>query len=189
MLGSNGGLLGVRKVPGSYSASGLWFPNEQSIAKRAAIWPRTDAYRYYRFANFANTSLNANTIDFGEIELYDGVTKHTGITCTTSWTFTSGTASMLVDGVASSGPSVRAYYSGWSTVQPTATITFDLGSVKMVTHVRVFSLYTQPRFPASFDIYGSSDNSLYTLITNVTVGTNFTLVSEGVVYSSEKVAV
>lgn len=39
MLGLNSGLLGVRRVPTVSSASGLWVPNEQSLAKRAAIWP------------------------------------------------------------------------------------------------------------------------------------------------------
>ena len=39
MLGFNGGLLGVRKVPTQESASGLWALNEQSMAKRAGIWP------------------------------------------------------------------------------------------------------------------------------------------------------
>ena len=39
MLGFNGGLLGVRRVPTTGAAKGLWFPNEQSVAKRAAIWP------------------------------------------------------------------------------------------------------------------------------------------------------
>ena len=41
MLGLNGGLIGVRKVPTAESASGLWVPNEQSLAQRAGIWPLT----------------------------------------------------------------------------------------------------------------------------------------------------
>jgi len=39
MLGFNGGLMGVRRTPTTSSASGLWFQNEQSVARRAAIWP------------------------------------------------------------------------------------------------------------------------------------------------------
>lgn len=42
MLGFNGGLMGGRKVPTSGSASGLWFQNEQSVARRAGIWPISD---------------------------------------------------------------------------------------------------------------------------------------------------
>jgi hypothetical protein len=39
MLGFNGGLLGKRRVPSVGAAPGLWFPNEQSVAKRDALWP------------------------------------------------------------------------------------------------------------------------------------------------------
>jgi hypothetical protein len=39
MLGLNSGLIGVRRVPTTGSASGLWVPNEQSLAQRAGIWP------------------------------------------------------------------------------------------------------------------------------------------------------
>ena len=39
MLGFNGGLMGVRRTPTTGTASGLWFQNEQSVAKRAGIWP------------------------------------------------------------------------------------------------------------------------------------------------------
>jgi len=41
MLGFNGGLMGVRRTPTTSAASGLWFQNEQSVARRAAIWPTT----------------------------------------------------------------------------------------------------------------------------------------------------
>lgn len=44
MLGFNGGLLGVRRVPTTGSASGLWMPNEQSVAKRAGIWSGSDPH-------------------------------------------------------------------------------------------------------------------------------------------------
>ena len=39
MLGFNGGLLGVRKEPSQARASGIWLPNEQSVARRANQWP------------------------------------------------------------------------------------------------------------------------------------------------------
>lgn len=53
MLGLNSGLLGVRRVPTTGSASGLWVPNEQSLAKRAEIWPLVPELDPY----FANVSL------------------------------------------------------------------------------------------------------------------------------------
>lgn len=39
MLGINGGLRGKRRVPSRQNAGGLWFPNEQNIARRLRIWP------------------------------------------------------------------------------------------------------------------------------------------------------
>jgi hypothetical protein len=192
MLGFNGGLMGKRRVPASSASSGLWFPSEQSVAKRDVIWPPSpsDIFRYYRFANFANTSLNNNTIDFGEIELYDGDIKHTGITCTTSFSLSSGSASNIVDGISGTGSTseaTRAFFSSWSSVQATATISFDLGSTKRVTHVRIYSLFAQPRFPASFALQGSTDGTVYSTLATVTVGA-FTLVS-GSIYGSAKVSV
>lgn len=51
MLGLNGGLLGVRRVPSLSNATGIWTPNEQSLAKQAVIWPSADD------PFFANVSL------------------------------------------------------------------------------------------------------------------------------------
>lgn len=187
MLGFNGGLMGVRKVPTTGTASGLWFQNEQSVAKRAGIWPAvaTNTARYFRLANFANTALDENALDFGEIEVYDGDTKHTGITCTSSITWASGNDSNLVDGITDT--SSRSYTTSWSSIQPTATITLDLGSIKTVTHIKIFCLYAGNRFPASFDLQSSADNASYGYLATVTVGT-LALVS-GVIYSSAKVAI
>lgn len=52
MLGFNGGRLGVRNVPTTEIASGVWGQNEQSIANRAAIWPQTGGD-----PNFSSVSL------------------------------------------------------------------------------------------------------------------------------------
>jgi len=188
MLGFNGGLMGVRRTPTDAAASGLWFHNEQSVAQRAGVWPipagPKDA-RYFRLANFANTALNSNTLDFGEIELYDQETKHTGITCTTNITWTSGQDSFLVDGTPEA---TRSYTQEWSGIQSTATITLDLGSTKTVSHIKIFSLFQQPRFPASFDLQKSADNVTYQTVATVIVGTSFTYVS-GATYASNKVGI
>jgi len=53
MLGFNSGLMGVRRTPTTNAASGLWFQNEQSVARRAAIWPEVTASDPY----WANVSL------------------------------------------------------------------------------------------------------------------------------------
>jgi hypothetical protein len=187
MLGFNGGLMGVRRVPTAGAASGLWFQNEQSVAKRAEIWPVTPqpaTARYFRLANFADTALDSNALDFGEIEVYDGDTKHTGITCTSNITWDSGNNSNLVDGITDT--STRSYNLSWSSIRSTATITLDLGSTKTVSHIKIFCLYAGNRFPASFDLQSSADNVTYGTGTTVTVGT-LSLVS-GVTYASAKVA-
>jgi hypothetical protein len=188
MLGFNGGLMGVRRTPTSGAAPGLWLQNEQSVAKRAAIWPAAPApneARYFRLANFADTALDSNALDFGEIEVYDGSTKHTGITCTSNIAWDSGQNSFLVDGITST--STRSYYLSWSSIRSTATITLDLGSTKTVSHIKIFCLYAGNRFPASFDLQSSADNVTYGTVATVTVGT-LSLVS-GNTYASAKVAI
>lgn len=47
MIGLNSGLLGVRRVPTTNSATGLWMPNEQVLAQRAGIWPSAPADPYW----------------------------------------------------------------------------------------------------------------------------------------------
>jgi hypothetical protein len=187
MLGFNGGLMGVRRVPTGSAATGLWFQNEQSVAQRAGIWPvnASNTARYFRLANFANTALDSDTLDFGEIEVYDGDTLHTGITCTSNITWDAGQNSYLVDGITSTA--TRSYVQSWSSIRSTATITLDLGSTKTVSHIKIFCLYGAPRFPASFDLQSSADNTSYGYVATVTVGTLTSI--GGYAYSSAKVAI
>ena len=53
MIGFNSGLLGVRRVPTTGTASGLWVLNEQVLAQRAGIWPAGAGGD----PNFANVSV------------------------------------------------------------------------------------------------------------------------------------
>ena len=53
MLGFNGGLRGKRRGPATDAASGLWSPNEQSVAKREDAWP----YGMAANPNFSSVSL------------------------------------------------------------------------------------------------------------------------------------
>ena len=68
MLGFNGGLLGVRKVPATGAASGLWFQNEQSVAKRAGIWPTSGGIAglapalWYDFADESTVTVSGGQI-------------------------------------------------------------------------------------------------------------------------------
>jgi hypothetical protein len=70
MLGLNGGLMGVRKVPTTGTATGVWDQNEQSVAKRADIWPITGgvivaSITYSQSSVYGGTSAasNANMTD------------------------------------------------------------------------------------------------------------------------------
>ena len=182
MLGFNGGLLGVRRVPTLSAANGLWFPNEQSVAKRENSWPVLGLYRYWRFANFANTVLNSGTLDLVEIELSDANGLITGVTASASFSWTAGSSSLLVDGIKSSLS--RAYNQSWATSQPTATISFDFSTPKNLTSLQIFSIYQQPRFPASFDLQYSTDGSFYVTYSTVTVGTSFTDLGDAVFASA-----
>jgi hypothetical protein len=191
MLGFNGGLMGVRRVPATGAASGLWFQNEQSVAKRAAIWPSTEAYRYYRLDTFANTSLNADTFEIAEVELYNDNTVITGVTATGSFTWDGGGYSSIVNGSTSD----RSYEQFWSTIQSSATITFDLGSaVAAPTHIRIFVSYGGgvfgPRFPASFNFNASNEsNANFVSLATITVGTSLNEVTQNTLYVTDKVAI
>jgi len=187
MLGFNGGLLGKRRVPSAGAAPGLWFPNEQSVAKRDAIWPLTGGYRYWRFVNFADTYLNNDTFDLTEVEFYgDNDVKNTVSTATASFSWTLGTTSVIIDGTKTDGN--RAYKYLWSAFRSTATLTFDFGQSTPFNKIEIFSLYAQPRFPASFDLQFSTDGTNYSSHGTVTVGTTFTYLG-GNVYTSGRVAI
>jgi hypothetical protein len=191
MLGFNGGLLGVRRVPTAGAAPGLWFQNEQSVAKRAAIWPSTGVYRYYRLDTFANTSLNSNTFEIAEVELYNDNTVITGVTATGSFTWGDGGYSSIVNGSTAD----RSYKESWSTIQSSATITFDLGSaVAPPTHIRIFVSYGGglygPRFPASFNFNASNEsNANFASLATITVGTSLNQVTQDILYVTNKVAI
>jgi hypothetical protein len=190
MLGFNGGLMGVRKVPTTEAAQGMWSPNEQSVAQRAGIWPvvtTTLTTRYLRFANFAATTLNDDVLHLAEVQFYNVDTVLTGITTTMNFTFVGGNSGAgLTDGVLTG-----AYYrDAWNaSYRSTATISFDLGSVKTVTSTEIYIYYENnfgPRFPATFDVLVSSDGTNYTTYATLSKGTS-TLYS-GDVYKTAKLA-
>jgi hypothetical protein len=70
MLGFNGGLMGVRRTPTTGTASGLWFQNEQSVAKRAGIWPQVvsdptpdlSPVLWYDFADETKVTISGSAI-------------------------------------------------------------------------------------------------------------------------------
>jgi hypothetical protein len=58
LLGFNGGLMGVRRTSTSTTATGLWSQNEQSVAKRAQVWPNSGGIDQLQF-------LYTTTLSFG----------------------------------------------------------------------------------------------------------------------------
>ena len=194
MLGFNGGLLGVRKVPTTDSASGLWDQNEQSVAKRAGIWPLTEVYRYYRLSAFANTSLNDDTFEIAEVQLYNDNTVITGITATGSFTWTDTASSGGYSNIVNGDTTERNYKQSWSGVQSSATITFDFGSsVAAPTHIRIYVPFGGgaygPRFPASFNFTASNEsNANFVSLATITVGTSLNQVTS-FLYVTDKVAI
>lgn len=186
MLGINGGLIGPRRTTGFSGASGVWTPNEQVHLLRGNLWPSPAFQRYWQMDRFANTTLNNNTLDLTEIKFYENGILLSGITCTTS----SGTgANVLVDGFDSDVSSRFLINANWSSVQSTFWIRFDFGQARRITSIDIRSLYTQPRFPASFVLSSSATNgSGYVDVAPVTVGTSFTALG-GNVFSSGQVTV
>jgi hypothetical protein len=100
MLGFNGGLMGVRRTPTGSAASGLWFQNEQSVARRAAIWPAGPD------PDFASVSL---LLSFdgtnGSTTFTDASSNNHAITTygdaqisTARWPFSGSGSSLLLDG-------------------------------------------------------------------------------------------
>jgi len=73
MLGFNGGLMGVRRVPATGATSGLWFQNEQSVAKRADIWPSTG-----RIGTYSQRSVYPGTTAASVAIMTDGSFTNTG---------------------------------------------------------------------------------------------------------------
>lgn len=156
-LGSNGGLIGGRRLPAASAAVGLWSMNEQVTARRLGQWPSPSVpYRYIRINSFNTGGLGTDTFDVTEIQLLDTAANLlTGITCTNNFTWTSGGNSLLVDGSLVIGS--RSHVNPWSAVAATARLDFDLGSAKPVGFVRIYcSFYTDNRFPTSFNIAGSN---------------------------------
>jgi hypothetical protein len=132
---------------------------------------------------FSNSTLNADTFDLTEVELYDqNGDLITGITVTFFFgNATSGNLGVagggiaeLVDGVKST--SSRAYRDNWSAnnFAGTSYLQFDLGSPKIVASISVFDLYAQGarRFPAAYEIWASnSSDSGYVKIADCSAAT------------------
>jgi len=77
MLGFNGGLMGVRRATTGRSASGLWFPNEQSAAKSVGLWPVQPGI-------YSQSSVFSGTTPASAAIMTDGSFSNTGAATNTS---------------------------------------------------------------------------------------------------------
>jgi hypothetical protein len=125
MLGFNGGLMGVRRTPTTGTASGLWFQNEQSVAKRANVWPFSQSADPYfsdvslllhmdgsnGSTTFTDSSAGARTVThWGNSTISDAVIKFgngslsvnnsgaTGVRCADTTAYNFGTSNFTVEG-------------------------------------------------------------------------------------------
>jgi len=165
MLGFNGGLLGVRKVTTGDAASGLWFQNEQSIARRASIWPATgDAYwnnvsllLHMNGTNgsttFTDSSTNAFTITAnGNAQISTAQSKFGGA---------SGSFDGSGDYIATPSNSALAFGTGDFTVELWLYINSFGGYTTLIGTRPDTSQYSDAwsiDYNGSGDIYGYSDN-------------------------------
>lgn len=156
----------------TWSAMGQYAAANNIISPTYPLAPPTGySYRYFRFTNFASTALDSDALDISEIQFFNSdFSLITGITSTSNITWGGGLDSYLSDDTINASTN-RSYKTSWASVRSTSTMSFDFGSKKTVRHIRIISCYTQPRFPASFDLQGSDDGSTYTTLATVTVGT------------------
>jgi len=146
------------------------------------------SHRYWRMDGFASTALDSDSFDLTEIRFWDkGALVSGGITATSNLTFGIGPVGLIADGTTSD--SNRALVASWSSVRNTARLDFDFGQSRQITHIEIRSLYAQPRFPASFNLSGSSTNGAnYGRVATITVGTSFASIGTNV-WSSGQVPV
>lgn len=108
MLGLNSGLLGKQRVPTTGNASGLWVPNEQSLAKRTGIWPTTDD------PYFANVSL---------LLQMNGSNGSTSFVDSSSNSLTVTAAGASISTAQSKFGGSSAYFNGGSSLQTASDLT------------------------------------------------------------------
>jgi hypothetical protein len=182
-----GGVLGAQPGWSVANRSGVWSPTQVFNARAQNTWSSHKAFRYWRMDGWASTTLNGDTLDLSEIRFWAGATQLQGISVSASFVPTGGTISLLANEDTSTNS--RVYRSSWASLRPTAWMEFDFASPVVLTDMQIFSLYTQPRFPASFFLSKSATaGSGFVTHGTVTVGTSFTSLGSNV-YSSAKVAV
>jgi hypothetical protein len=152
MLGSNGGLVGVRRVPTALAASGIWTPNEQAIARQNNFWPSaTYISRYWRFDQF---TLSGGTNEISEFVLTSSGSYVSGGTWSASGV---GLGSFSAVSMTNSDLANRAVQMGGD-IEPASFLQYDHGSPASCTGFR-YALYfdSSNRWIASCRVQVSPD--------------------------------
>ena len=162
MLGFNGGLIGKTRTTTLLAATGVWTPNEQSIAKRDNIWPIiVTGYRHIRWTITATRT--DVTFQASEFNLTNGASNidMSGSTVTPS-SGAGGGAGGEIANIKDNNTATK-----WNTSFSGTPISafFDMGSVTTFTGYRWATANdVSGRDPVSWTVSGSLDNITYVLL-------------------------
>lgn len=162
------GYIGMRKVPTTDNASGVWRLDEQAKAKKDGIWPRA-GFRYWRLYVASSWSTDfgfANSLVVGELELREsvgGADETGGKTATASQEYSA--ASGAIDN--NTGTQWQSY-NGGANIFP-SWLKVDIGSspIKVAQYLINVGQYNTSG-PKSWELQYSSDNSNWVTVHTVT---------------------
>ena len=159
-IGSNGGIIGPRRVPSPGAASGIWFPREQAIARSVSRWPASVFnFRFWRFDSL--TATGTSPLEPSEWVLVKSGTYVTGGTWTWSGTGFSSTSSAAMSNTVLSAPAFTLAHP----VASTSFLEYDHGSVVQCTGFQYsrWSAYST-RWLTGVRVLGSADGIEYAVI-------------------------
>ena len=160
--------MGVRRTPTTGAASGLWFQNEQSVAKRAVIWPEVaTGYRYWRFDQFTVT--NNGVLEIGEFALVNSSGYLSGTTWFNSGVmYGQGTQNLTIPALTDAVYNARAFQI-LDTIDSAAYLQYDHGSAISPTGFK-YSSFFKPveRYITGVRVRASNDGTNFTAIKTFT---------------------
>lgn len=152
MLGLNSGLLGVRRVPAGGNATGLWTPNEQSLAQRAGIWPIVGAGRFFAFYDFSSGTVRSdNLFGINEARFFNNGVEVAAPTASANFIPQFGSIAAMANGSSTDG----FFEQGYAALHPTMRFDFDFGVERNFTHVQFVTTnngFGGPNFPQAFSV-------------------------------------
>ncbi len=178
---------GVLYVTTGEGSTGIYLGGQLVSGSAPPVLTPSPSFRYFRFDDWADTALNGDALDLIEFDFFLNGSEVIPIAAYSSL-FSSGGADNpgLYDG--DKAITSRQFVTGWEAKRATAWIRFDFGVPVEIDSLQIFSAYTQPRFPASFALKGSTDGTNFVSIQTVTVGTEWATTGNASVFVSPMVA-